>query len=314
MKHFLTLLFFVSFLYASGQTCCSGGIPLSNNIGLDFLNKGGLQIGVTYDYNYLNTLNNGTENLDDNSRLRITHSGLLNLGYAITDNISTEILLTWVNQRRKITQISTTLDQTSGIGDGIVLFKYRFKKFLGENNFAIGIGSKLPLGSSTKTNNQGITFNADLQPGSNAFDVIYFLQYNKSTVFRPSFTIGSRLVYRATGTNNDYLGDTTYKFGNELQAYLSFSDQFLINKTLIGPSLSFKYRHADLDKIGGSDLNNTGGDWIFVIPNFSIDLGANIAFLARAELPVYSNVRGTQLTPTYRISTGLLITLTPKQF
>ena len=178
----------------------------------------------------------------------------------------------------------------------------------------IGIGSKLPLGSSTKTDDQGITYNADLQPGSNAFDLLYFTQYGFQANFRPSFSINSRLIYRATGTNNSYFGDTTYKFGNELQAFLNFSDQFVLNKTLINPSLSLKYRHAALDEIGGSELNNTGGDWWFIIPNLSVALNATLGLFARAEIPIYSNVYGTQLTPTYRISTGILFTFKPKQF
>ena len=314
MHRLLFTFMLVSCFTSSAQTCCSGGIPLSNNIGLDFLEKGSLQIGINYDYNYLNTLHAGTANLNDDSRLRVTHSGLLNFGYAITNNFSAEVLLTWVNQRRKIVQIGTDLDQTSGIGDGIILMKYKLTSSISKNHFAIGFGTKLPFGSSTETDGQGITFNADLQPGSGAYDLIYFTQFSHQTNFRPSLSIGSRIVYRTTGTNNDYLDATSYKFGNELQAYLGFTDQFLLKNTLIGPSITFKYRHADLDKIGGSNLNNTGGDWVFVIPTISINLKTGIDFLARAELPVYSNVYGTQLTPTYRLTTGLLFTITPKQF
>ncbi|MBL4939411.1 MAG: hypothetical protein JKY16_03905, partial [Lutibacter sp.] len=43
------------------QTCCSGGVPLSNNIGLEILAKGTTQFGINYDYNNLNTLNDGSE-------------------------------------------------------------------------------------------------------------------------------------------------------------------------------------------------------------------------------------------------------------
>ncbi|WP_345005063.1 hypothetical protein [Snuella lapsa] len=86
-------------LHINAQTCCSGGIPLSNNIGLPILEKGSLQIGIHYDYNNLNTLNNGNEKLDDNARLRVTHSILINTNYALTNNFSIEGLFSWVNQR-----------------------------------------------------------------------------------------------------------------------------------------------------------------------------------------------------------------------
>ena len=305
--------FLSTFIYA--QTCCSGGIPLSNNIGLPILEKGTTQIGISYDYNNLNTLNIGTKKLEDNSRLRITHSVLANISYSISDRFSVEGLFTWVNQRRKITQFGNeNLDETSGIGDGLLLLKYSFPNLIGENTFVnVGIGSKIPFGSSTKKNNQGITLNADLQPGSNAWDIIYWSSISKSFSFRPSFNISSRFIYRSTGTNNSYFGDSTYKFGNEIQAFLGFSDQFLLFKTTTSPSISFKYRNVTQDKIGGFDLENTGGNWVSIIPNFSINMNQNLVFTTKAELPIYSNVDGTQLTPTYRLTTGILFTLTPKK-
>ncbi|WP_158655175.1 hypothetical protein [Flavivirga eckloniae] len=312
-------LFFVTcilvFTQIDAQTCCSGGIPLSNNLGLSQADKGTIQVGLNYDYNYLNTLNSGTETLNDNSRLRITHSVLLNANYSISNRFSIEGLFTWVNQRRNISQFGNeNLDQTSGIGDAVLLLKYNFPELLGEkSNIAIGLGSKIPLGSSTETNDQGITLNADLQPGSNAWDIIYWTSFSKNFAFRPTSTLSARIIYRSTGTNDSYFENSTYKFGNEFQGFISFSDQFVLFKTLTNPSLSFKYRDARRDKISGFDLDNTGGNWVSVIPNFSINLKPQLAFSAKAELPIYNNVDGTQLTPTYRITTGLLLKISPKK-
>lgn len=311
----LSLLLFPLVHIVNAQTCCSGGIPLSNNIGMAILEKGTTQIGVSYDYNNLNTLNNGSEKLDDNARLRITHSILVNASYAFTDHFSVEGLLTWVNQRRKITQFGgVNLDQSSGIGDALLLAKYNFSDVIGKNSdLNVGVGTKIPLGSSTEKSDEGITLNADLQPGSNAWDIIYFTSVSKSMNFRPSLSISSRIIYRSTGTNNDYFGDSTYKFGNDFQAFVGFSDQFLLFKTITSPSISFKYRNAQQDKIGGFDLDNTGGNWVSVIPNFSINISPNLVFSTKAELPIYSNVDGTQLTPTYRLTTGILYTIAPKK-
>ncbi len=315
IKVFISLLVILQINFVKAQTCCSGGIPLSNNIGLEILEKGSTQIGINYDYNNLNTLNVGSETLDDNARLRVTHSVLLNLSYSITDNFSVEGMFTWVNQRRVISQFGNkNLDQSSGIGDGILLLKYNFPNAIGKNSaLNIGLGSKLPLGSSTETNEQGITLNADLQPGSNAWDVIYWTAFSMSFDFRPSFSLSSRVIYRSTGTNNSYFGDSTYKFGNEFQAFLGFSDQFILFKAITTPSISFKYRNAIKDKIGGFDLENTGGNWVSIIPNMSINIKPNIIFSTKAEIPLYSNVDGTQLTPTYRITSGILVQLASKK-
>ncbi len=314
MKKLVSILILLNLSLAKSQTCCSGGIPLSNNVGLSNQEKGTLQLSLNYDYNNLNTLNNGSETLDDNSRLRITHSVLLNVDYAITDHLSVEGLLTWVNQRRRISQFnSENLDVTSGIGDALILAKYNFNSILGKNSsLQLGLGAKIPLGSSTETSDQGITFNADLQPGSNAWDAIYFISTSKNLNFRPTLTISSRLIYRATGVNVSYLGNSSYEFGNEFQGFLSFSDQFLLFKSIINPSLSFKYRNAQQDKVDDFNLDNTGGNWIFIIPNFSINITPNLAFSTRAELPIHSYVDGTQLTPTYRITSGFLLKIKPK--
>jgi len=311
-KLILIFLLFSSYNYA--QTCCSGGIPLSNNIGLPTLSKGSFQIGINYDYNNLNTLKFGKEKLDDNSRLRITHSALLNVNYSILNNLSVEGLFTYVNQRRKITQFGNeNLDQTSGIGDAVFLTMYRFQlKKIQNLEFNIGIGVKVPLGSTTEKSDEGIVLNADLQPGSNTWDVIYLMSMGKSFNFRPSFQVGGRILYRATGVNNSYYGNTTYKFGNEFLSFLSFSDVFVAFKTLVSPSLSLKYRKAVKDELDGFFINNTGGNFVSLIPNLDIDITPNIIFSTKAELPIISNVDGTQLAPTYRITTGILLKLESK--
>lgn len=316
LRVFFFTIIFHAFLFSKAQTCCSGGIPLSNNLGLAVTEKGTTQIGIHYDYNNLNTLNNGADKLDDNSRLRITHSVLINIGYSITNSLAVEGLLTWVNQRRNISQFGNEdLTVTSGIGDAVILLKYNFPNILfgANSDISLGIGPKIPLGSSTETNNQGITLNADLQPGSNAWDIIYWSQISKRFNFRPSLTVSSRFIYRDTGTNTSYFGDSTYKFGEELQVLLSFSDQYLLFNTLSNPSISFKYRNAIQDQLSGFNLDNTGGEWFSIIPNLSVNISSKIVFSTKIEIPIYSNVDGTQLTPTYRLTTGVLIKIVPKE-
>ncbi len=313
------LLFLVTILFISsvnGQTCCSGGIPLSNNLGLENQGKGFFQIGINYDFNNLNTLNSGTTSLNDNSRKRITHSVLLNTGYSITNRLSVEALLTWVNQRRVIDQFGNIdLQQTQGIGDAVVLTKYEFSKILGaSSNVSLGIGAKIPIGSFEEVDERGITYIADLQPGSGAWDLILYTALSKNFGFRPSTTFSGRIIYRSTGENTGYLnGLQGYEYGNENQIFFGITDEFLVFKTLINPGLIIKYRKAEKDRIKGFELDNTGGKWISIIPNLSVQLSREIAFSSKIELPIRSDVNGTQLTPTFRITGGLLINLNLKK-
>jgi len=301
---------------AAAQTCCSGGVPLSNNLGLPNEGQGVFILDINYDYNNLNTLNAGPDRLDDNSRQRITNSLLLNLGYAFTDRISVETLFTWVNQTRMISQFGNeNLTETTGIGDAVFLVKYAIPNVLGaRSQVNFGLGVKAPLGKSDITTDQGILLTADMQPGSGAWDGLGWISASKGVGFRPSATVSGSFTYRLTGKNYSYLNDSsTYEFGNVFQANIGYTDQFLLFNTIVNPGLIFKYRNAGIDKIDNSDIPNTGGEWVFIRPEVSVQLSPIIALHARLELPIYSKVDGTQLTPTTRFTTGLSFKLNNKR-
>ena len=113
MKNFARFLVLTTLLLGQlgfSQTCCSGGVPLSNNLGLPNDGKGTLLIGLSYDYNNLNTLNAGSSKLDDDSRLRVTNSVLLSTRDILSlTGLSVESLFTWVNQLRTITQFGNEI-------------------------------------------------------------------------------------------------------------------------------------------------------------------------------------------------------------
>ncbi|VAW11267.1 hypothetical protein MNBD_BACTEROID03-245 [hydrothermal vent metagenome] len=312
MENLVRIIFFISvFLLGQhliSQTCCSGGVPLSNNLGLPNEGKGSFIAGLNYDYNNLNTLNAGSDKLDDDSRLRITNSVLVSAGYAFTDRVSFEALFTWVNQTRTISQFGNeNLTETSGIGDAVFLGKYAMPNVLGQGTVLnLGIGTKAPLGESDLTTEDGLQLTADLQPGSGAWDMLGWLSVSKGLNFRPSATLSGSFTYRLTGKNNSYLnGLAIYEFGDVVQANAGYTDQFLLFNTIFDLGVVFKYRKSFSDKIDGSDIPNTGGEWVFVRPQLAAQISPTIALSTRIELPIYSNVEGTQLTPTWRFTAGI---------
>lgn len=293
------------------QACCSGGVPLSNSIGLPVTGQGGLLLGLSYDYNYLNTLKNGDVKLDDDTRQRTTQSLLFNVGYTFTRDFSVEALFTYVKQERIISIFgNVNVDGSNGIGDGVLLFKYNFNQLFKKNNILrIGLGTKIPFGATDKKSDQGILLAPDLQPGSGAWDLIGWAFYSQTFDFRPSASFSATSIYRYTGTNNDFLGSLTHSFGSEFQALVTYTDQFLIHKTLVDPSLGIMYRNAGQDEIGGSLLDNTGGQWVTINPTLIVEIMKDLNFLLRFEIPIYSYVDGTQLTPTLRSTIGLFYSI-----
>lgn len=308
MKNTILVLFFLSGQSVFSQTCCSGGVPLSNNLGLPNEGKGSFFVGLNYDYNNLNTLKAGDDKLDDESRKRITNSILLNLGYSFTDRISLEALFTWVNQTRTISQFGNqNFTETLGIGDAVFLVKYAIPDALGERTLLnLGLGTKAPLGRSDLTTEEGFQLTADLQPGSGAWDALGWLSVSKGLNFRPSATLSGSFTYRLTGRNPSYLNDTSvYEFGNVMQANVGVTDEFLWFGTIFNPGLILKYRKAFEDRIDASEIPNTGGQWVFIRPELTVNLTPKLSLATRVELPVYSYVDGTQLTPTVRVTVGI---------
>ena len=215
-----------------------------------------------------------------------------------------------VRQERTINQFGNINFQfTQGIGDAVVLFKYHILKKDSPQDlytsWQVGLGPKIPLGSSDKTNDIGITLNADLQPGSGAWDGVFWSNFARQSSMRPTLMFAATTTYSFKGNNNDYLGSQVYGFGDEFQLIAGFSDRFVLGKMIIDPSLSLRYRLAMEDKNNGIILANTGGQWIFVVPRLTYVIRENMTWHINTELPIYAKITGTQLSPTYRFNTGI---------
>jgi len=117
--------------------------------------------------------------------------------------------------------------------------------------------------------------------------------------------VSARVLARFNGTNQEYLGSQTYQFGRSGQVYLSLGDQLVIGNEIFAPSLSLRFRGAAPDRINGQELENTGGQWINIIPALSWHIRQNIILHLVPEIPLYSKVNGIQLTPTFRMQVGI---------
>ena len=302
--------FSLNTLYA--QTCCSGGVPLSGNLGLPTVDKHTWQFALTYDLNVLRTLKVGTEKLEERNRERITHSMMFETGYTFSDRFSADIFISYVRQERNIDNpgLPSQNQHTNGVGDAVVLLKYNVIN-QGGLIWTLGAGPKIPTGASDVREN-GILLGADLQPGSGAWDGVFwsYLVHRIST--RQSMNVSLVTSLRLTGTNENFRSSQSYQFGNEFQIIGGISDRVLVGKVLIDPSLSLRFRRAYEDKVEGIELPNTGGQWLFVYPAMGIALSKRLTFNFGFELPLYADITGTQLTPTYRINTGFYYLLNPR--
>lgn len=282
---------------------------MSGNLGMPLSEVGTIQLNLSYDRNSLRTLKEGTTNLDDDYRQRLTHSVLLEFGYSFTDKISVDGFFSFVRQERRIQNPGTpeNFTNTQGIGDAVVLIKYQVLKGL-----ALGYGIKAPLGSSDEVREDGVPLGADLQPGSGSWDQIFYASFSRGLKSRPSFGYFGTSIYRLTGENSSYLGSSTYEFGNELQLIAGVSDRIVIGKALIDPSLRLRFRNVERDQFDNNGTPGSGGTFLFINPGVSWQITTNIAYQVNLELPLYARVNEAQLAPTFRINTGVQIRIKKK--
>lgn len=314
MKHlYLIVIFFLTaHLQLKAQTCCSGGVPISSNVGLPAGDKGTFLFTLNYDLNVLKTLKEGSNTLEDDLRERKTQSTLLGVSYAISNRFSVDGFFSYVKQIRTITPVGLPIDhvETSGLGDAVFLIKYKITNpAKPATQVIVGLGTKLATGSADLRNDIGITLSADLQPGSGALDGIIWLNAIQNIKSRPTMNIIGTITQRITGENDEYFGSQVYELGDELQIRLGVSDRVTIGKLIFDPSLSLRYRAANRDINDNTRLVNTGGDWIFLIPAISYNIIPDLAVNATAEFPLYANVDGTQLSPSFRLNFGVFYRL-----
>lgn len=300
------LLFTTSSSTLRAQACCSGGVPISSNLGLGAGGSGTLQFQLTYDNNTLKDLLANDQRLDDDRRTRHTRSLILESSYDLNEAFSVSSLFSFVRQERIIQTLSSEEDITinNGVGDGIILLRYNFlhgEKF-SDTDFMLGVGPKFPMGKADFTDDRGITLPADLQPGTGAWDGLVWTNFTQRAFIKESLSFNLTATYRATGTNDDFNRSQTYKFGNEFQMQIGIQDRWLLGSLIVDPILGFQYRTVGTDKIDGSTFENTGGHWVYFRPGLNMNLGQYSALRFTGAVPLYRYLQGTQLSTSYRFA------------
>ncbi len=297
------------------QACCSGGVPLGGSLGLGTAESKSLQVLFTYDYNVLNDLMDGSEQLKDNTRSRTTHSSIIEINYGLTKRFTLTGVVPFIRQERSIRSYGGAEDFTStqGLGDVVFLIKYRLfdptKK--PDLEWVIGAGPKFPTGKTDYTNNDGLVLVADMQPGSGSFDGIFWSYFQKRKFGSPNLSLMAVSSFRYSGENKTYNKTQVYRFGNEFQFNLGLNYNMFAHWP-IDIFTYLRYRQQAEDLIDGSIFPGSGGQWITVIPGMSINFSPRLSLRMSGEVPLYRNLKGTQLTTSYKLTAAVLYTIPSK--
>ncbi len=316
MKRLITILMTIWAINGNmavhAQACCSSGTPLLSTMELPGTPAGQLQIALTYDYNYLDDVIAGTQRIGESQRRRISQSVLLELSYGITNRLSISSMLTGIQQERRVRSplegVNGERTRTRGIGDGIILLKYTLhpQTIQDQRELSMGIGPKIPFGNSLVKNND-ILLPADLQPGTGAWDLVFWGYGFKGFVPRSPLSLFSSVTYRITGSNDRFgTGNGGYSFGDEFQAAIGAGYR---TDSPFDATLLFRYRTTGRDRFDGDFVSNTGGHWVYVVPGVNIKLFDTVQMRIDGQIPIYRNLDGTQLTTTFSSSITFFYTL-----
>ena len=313
------ILFLISIVFAPtvllAQACCSGGTPLAGNVSLRSMDGGSAFFDLTYDYNTQRSLLTGSELLDDDRRERNTNAILLRGSYAITGKLGVTGILSWVNEQENVKALNGGINQLSatGIGDAILMFQYEPVNWIGKN-LVFGAGVKFPIGRFDIRNpDNGLLLNPDLQPGSGSWDWLFGINFQQQHVFKDNLTLMASVTGRINSEAERFEGQQLYKFGSELRINLGFNDRYLIGNVLIDPSLILLYRRTEIDQIQNVEVPNTGGNWIHLSPGLNWQATTNFSIGTSVEIPLFRDLRGTQLTTTNRFTFTLAYQLNAKR-
>jgi len=182
------------------------------------------------------------------------------------------------------------------LGDVRVQGRYRFN--LGSDvplSAGIALGLKLPTGSFTVTNAEGVAAERMLQPGTGTTDALVtgFL----SRPLSPKDSMFVQLSFEAALDSRD-----AYRPGN--RTYLNFGyNRWLTERMGLQLQLNLAYKRPEEGNNAEPDLS--GGKYVFFSPGLSYDLSHAWQVYAYLQLPLYQYVNGVQLTANWAALAGV---------
>jgi hypothetical protein len=310
MRYIFILIVLILLLCAKtklfAQACCTGGAPISSNLGVQNYSSKQLSIDLSYDYNSLRDLYAESRNLHDSRRTRDIKTLFLRTSYAINDKWSFSVILPYLWQEQIVrSDFGRSTQSSEGIGD-LVILAQRSLINNHKQQLLIAAGPKLPTGSISKKDSEfNIPLAPDMQPGTGSLDGIAALSYSRFGIITQTSSAFALITYRYSFAQNRNSGQEKYRFGNELTLNLGLAHSFPLKKWSLSPSLHYRYRKSEADDNDGFDFPNTGGEWMYLVPGFRLNSEQGLTIHSSIEIPIHTDVVGTQLVTSKKWQFGI---------
>jgi hypothetical protein len=300
------------------HACASCGCTLSADAAMGYSALPGWRLSIEYDYIDQNQLRSGTQTATgvppgtELEHQTVNQYVTTGLSYSPSSSWNLTVLVPYVIRSHSTygaydpTQPLPELSRSfsSSVGDLKLIGSYQ--GLLPTRNLGIQLGVKLPTGQyGTAVDfysgpNAGLPLDASLQPGTGSTDVIigayYYAAISQNFDAFVNGQFQAAVKERMDQPGNDYRpGNTTT---------VSFGLRYEGNPRWV-PQLQMNLLHKSPDTGALADVQNTAGNVAFVSPGITVQLSARLHGFAFAQLPVYSNLYGTQLFPRWTASGGV---------
>jgi len=287
------------------QGCAACGCTLSS----DWASQGysvepGLKLDVNYTYIDQSQLRNGTGKISASDvpleseleKYSRTSAVTLGLDYIINADWAVTLQVPYlVRDHATLGEDHVSLDTSSTASIGDIKLVGRYQGFTSKHNLGVELGIKLPTGSYTDNFKSGEALDRGLQPGTGTTDLIAGLYYFDN--FATDWGYFARAtVQTAFNSRNDYKPGTNENVSLGLR-YTGFS--------WIIPQLQLNSRFANRDSGEEADAANSGGTLLYISPGVTVEVTKQLSAYVFVQVPLYQNVKGNQLSPTWTLSTGL---------
>jgi hypothetical protein len=305
LKYFYGLVSLLIMVAASqlnlySQTCSCAGTPLFDPIEYSTLKGKKWRFELSYKYHAVNDLVEGTEKvIDDTRRKRTSQAVLLDVQYAFSRRLTFRSVFSLTRQDRDVGISASPAVRTQGVGDGMITLQYSplFYSERSRTEVAFGAGVKIPTGESS-AEIVGIA-PEDMQPGTGSWDFVAWAYAGQIITSLKGLEVFTGFSTRLNGSN-----ERGYSFGNEI---IASAGARLLTGKLCNYSLYARYRWADSDTRFDSEIPNTGGQWLFLIPSITVNITKSMGFKTEAEIPLYRKLNGfRQFTTSYLASVSVI--------
>lgn len=194
------------------------------------------------------------------ARPTFAHEGDFNFTWGFYHDFDLTVLVPVITNQ--FAMVNTPTLRGTGLGDAMVLVKYRFYRrdsTRGTTQASVTAGPKVPTGRTDLKGANGNLLPATLQPGSGSTDLFVAANWTYTGLFNLRRLVADEdfhSVIRSQGTQETRLGDDLES--RFWLSYRPYESKKVAREWFIGPALTWLYSQDD--RIGGVTQSGSGGD------------------------------------------------------